>query len=190
MIQNYKEHPRWDDSWERKAYTQWGYLDQYPAAVKTLTDFAEKYPGHVRAAEFLNDAALVAERGGQLNQAIQLWEQLANIYPNNDLTPRAFFQAGITYFRLKDYATAEKSFQRYLNVAVPLGDKAAGQFWVGKALDAQGKSEAAQVGLANCCWYRPDRLLSASVPAICFITAKLLIRPRNMTCPSTRKPNA
>ena len=144
VIENYKEHPRWDDSWERKAATQWVYLDQYSAAIKTLTTFAEKYPGHVRAAEFLNEAALVAERGGQLNQAIQLWEQLANMYPNNDLTPRAFFLAGITSYRLKDYSTAEKSFQRYLTVVVPIGDKAAGQFWIGKSLVAQGKAEAAQ----------------------------------------------
>jgi peptidoglycan lytic transglycosylase len=144
VIQNYKEHPRWDDSWERKAYTQWVYLDQYPEAVKTLASFAEKYPGHVRAAEFLNEAALVAEHGGQLNQAIQLWEQLANNYPNNDLTPRAFYLAGITNYRLKDYEKAEKSFQRYLTVAIPLGDKAAGQFWLGKALAADGNTEAAQ----------------------------------------------
>jgi soluble lytic murein transglycosylase len=144
VIQNYKEHPRWDDSWDRKAATQWVYLDQYPAAIKTLTTFAEKYPGHVRAAEFLNEAALVAERGGQLNQAIQLWERLANTYPNNDLTPRAFFLAGITYYRLKDYSNAEKAFQRFLTVAVPLEDKAAGQFWIGKTSAIQDKVEAAQ----------------------------------------------
>jgi soluble lytic murein transglycosylase len=144
VIQNYKEHPRWDDAWEHKAETQWVYLEQYADAVKTLTTFVEKYPGHVRAAEFLNEAALVSERGGQLNQAIQLWEQLADNYPNYDAASQAFFLAGITYYRLKDYANAEKSFQRYLTVAVPLADKAAGQFWIGKALNAAGKAEAAQ----------------------------------------------
>ncbi len=144
VIQNYKEHPRWDDLWERKAVTQWVYMDQYSAAVKTLTTFAEKYPGHVRAAEFLNEAAMVAERGGQLNQAIQLWEQLANYYPNSDLSPRAFFLAGITNYRLKDYPAAQKSLQRYQAVAVPIGDKAAGQFWLGKTLAAQDQAEAAQ----------------------------------------------
>jgi soluble lytic murein transglycosylase len=144
VIQNYKEHPRWDDAWEQKAYTQWVYLDQYTEAVKTLTYFVEKYPGHVRAAEFLNEAGLVAERGGQLNQAIQLWEQLANTYPNFEAASRALFLAGITYYRLKNYPAAEKSFQRYLAVAVPMGEKSAAQFWIGKALDAAGKAENAQ----------------------------------------------
>lgn len=144
VIQNYKEHPRWDDAWEHKAYTQSANLDQYAEAIKTLTTFVEKYPGHVRAAEFLNEAALVAERGGQLKQAIQLWEQLADNYPNFDAASQASFLSGITYYRLKDYTAAEKSFQTYLTVAVPIGDKAAAQFWTGKALEAAGKTEAAQ----------------------------------------------
>ncbi len=87
---------------------------------------------------------LVAERGGQLNQAIQLWEQLANTYPNFEAASRAFFLAGITYYRLKNYPAAEKSFQRYMAVAVPIGDKSAAQFWIGKALDAAGKATDAQ----------------------------------------------
>ncbi len=143
VIQNYKEHPRWDDAWEQKAYTQWAYLDQFPEAIKTLTTFAEKYPGHVRAAEFLNDAATTAERGGQLNLAIERWQQVANTYPNSEVAPRAFFLMGVTHYRLKDYVEAEKSFQRFLAVAVSIGDRSAAQFWIGKCQEAAGNQEAA-----------------------------------------------
>jgi soluble lytic murein transglycosylase len=144
VIQNYDEHPRWDDAWEQKAYTQWAYLDQYTEAVNTLKTFAEKYPGHARAAEFLNDAALVAERGGQLNQAIQLWIQLTRNFPGSEVASRGSFLIGISYYRLKDYTNAENSFQRYLTIAETMGDKSAAQFWIGKAQDAAGKTEIAQ----------------------------------------------
>lgn len=144
VIQNYPDHPYWDDAWEQKAYTQWSFLEQYPEAIQTLIDFVEKASGHPRAAEFLFDAALIAERAVNLNQAIELWERLASHYPNYERVPRALFLAGISHYRLGDYQAALTTFQRFQSLVSSLEDRASAHFWIGKSLEALGDSNAAR----------------------------------------------
>ncbi|MEW5872555.1 MAG: tetratricopeptide repeat protein [Chloroflexota bacterium] len=144
IIQNYRDDRFWDDAWEQKAYTQSDFLDDYETATQTLLDFVEKAPDHLRAGEFLFDAALDASLAGNLEQAADLWERLINVYSNDTLAPRAIFLAGITRYRLSDYQTAQSDFQRYLSVVVALGDRAAGHFWLGKAQFALGDEQAAR----------------------------------------------
>ncbi|MBN1148071.1 MAG: tetratricopeptide repeat protein [Anaerolineales bacterium] len=143
VIQNYSDSPYWDDAWEQKAYTQWAFLEEYPQAVITLIDFVDSAPAHPRAAEFLFDAALVAERAQQLEQAAELWQRLASNYPNYDQVPRGLFLAGITYYRLADYQNALTSFQRFQSLITSLEDRSAAYFWIGKTQNAMGDAETA-----------------------------------------------
>ncbi len=144
VIQDDKDHALWDDAWEQKAYTLWHDMDQYPQAVQTLLQFVEKYPVHGRAAEFLFDAASIAEQDDQIKQAAELWERVAREYPGDERSGRALFLTGITQYRLKEYPLALDAFQRYLAQAGTLYDRAAAQFWSGKAQLGLGDAAAAR----------------------------------------------
>ena len=144
VIEKFPDHGLWDEAWEMKGYTQWADLDRASDAITTLSLFAEKSPGHPRAAEFLFDAALAAERDAQYERAIELWERVASIYPDSEYASRALFLAGLAQYRLKNYSKAADTFQRYIPISDNLEDKAAGNFWQGKSLAAAGDLERAR----------------------------------------------
>lgn len=145
VIRDFPDHAYWDNAWEEKAYTQWAFLDLYPEAVETLLAFVEKNPGHPRAAEFLFDAALVAEGDAKLEQAANLWERMGREYPGDERTLRSLFLLGITRYRLQQYPQALDAFQRHLANAVELHDRAAAHFWIGKTQAALNDSPAARL---------------------------------------------
>lgn len=144
VIQRYPDQKILDRAWEEKAFTLWYYLDDYPAAVQALLDFVAKKPSHPRAAEFLFDAAQVAERDKKLQQAAELWERLSVEYPTDDQTPRALFLAGISRYRLADYTGALATFQRLNKLVKTLTDRSMALFWTAKAQSALGDSTAAR----------------------------------------------
>lgn len=138
------EDPLWDESWVSIAYTQWAFLDRYEEAVQTLLDFVRGVPEHPRAAEFLFDAARIAERNADLEQAASLWERVAVEYPLSSQNHRSFFLAGVTRYRQGDFARARGLFQSSLVAAIAPGDAAASHLWVGKCELAMGESGAAR----------------------------------------------
>jgi soluble lytic murein transglycosylase len=140
LIANYPDSTLWDDAWEQKGYTQWAYLDQYPEAVQTFLDFVETAPDHALAPQFLSDAARVAERNGDLQQAATLWDRVTIDYPNSDSVYDSSFQAGITYYRLGDYEEARTAFERAQSQGSALAENTAALFWVGKSYQALGKN--------------------------------------------------
>ncbi len=140
-------HTYWDDAWEQKAYTQWFYLDQYKEAVDTLLKFVEQAGNHPRAAEFLNDAALVAERDNRLELAADTWDRIVKEYPDSNLIPRALFLAGLARYRLEDYPYALESFQRALVVAPNVTEQAADQLWIAKCYTKLDNPSAAKAAL-------------------------------------------
>jgi soluble lytic murein transglycosylase len=144
VIQGPKESAYWDRAWEEKAYTQWAYLDQYKEAEKTLLDFVAAAGNHARAAEFLNDAAQVAERDARLQDAADTWERIVKEYPGSPYIPRALFLAGIAHYRLADYAYALDEFERHLAASQDPYDQAAGRFWMGKAYQKLDNPAAAR----------------------------------------------
>ncbi len=144
LINNYPDDRYAEKAYEQKAYTQWAYMDKYPEAVQTLLAFVTKYPAHPRVAEFLYDAASVAERDNKLQQAAELWERVATEYPADDRAYRALQLAGVSRYRLADYAGAQALFQRLLGIAVSLDQRAAAYFWQGKALKAAEDDAGAQ----------------------------------------------
>lgn len=138
LIQNYPEHLYWDKAWDQKAYTQWYFMEQYPEAVTTLLNFAEQYPSHPRSAEFLFDAAQVAERSGELSQAAELWERVINLYPGYEQADRALFLSGIAKYRQEDYSGAFLAFERLLGLASDSSSRAVAHFWIGKTQEKMG----------------------------------------------------
>jgi soluble lytic murein transglycosylase len=144
IIQGPAEHPLWDEAWEQKAYTQWAYLDRYSAAQQTLLSFVDRSPAHVRAAEFLYDAARVAERDQRLDEAASLWERIPNEYPTSDYVLRSLMLAGLARYRLQDYASAQTDFWRAQSLAMSQSERAAAYFWLGKVAAAQGDDVTAQ----------------------------------------------
>ncbi len=137
-------HALWDDAWEQKAYTQWAHLSLYDDAIRTLIQFTEQSDSHPRAAEFIFDAAQVAEQNDDLSQAIELWERQASEYPNDERTVRSRFLAALARYRQGDYPAAQNAFERFLSVAVSLEDRAAGNFWAAKSALAKDDPESAR----------------------------------------------
>lgn len=144
LIQNYPEHPYWDEAWEQMAYTQWANLDQYTLAIDNLLEFVRLAPGHERAPEFLYDAALTAERADRLDQAAEIWERVAAFYPAYENAARARFLAGITLYRLGDYDSALANFQMNALEGTRMEDKAAAYLWIGKVQSLKGDEAAAR----------------------------------------------
>ncbi len=144
LIESFPEDERTDEAWEEKAYTQWAYLNQHKQAVQTLLDFVKQNPGHSRAAEFLFDAARIAERGRDLSRATGLWERIPGEYPSSDYVPRSIFLAGIAQFRQGDYGAALDTFDRFLGTSSAPGNRAQAHFWMGKAYQALQDSAAAE----------------------------------------------
>ncbi len=144
VIVGYPGSPLWDRAWENKAYTQWAYLGQYLEGGQTLTSFVASVPQHPRAAEFLFDAARVAERNNDLAQAAQLWERLVAEYPLSDYSFQALFLAGISEYRLANYTAAQATFLRAQAIAPALSERAAATLWIGKTYQALGDASTAQ----------------------------------------------
>lgn len=138
VIQNFPDHRFWDEAWEQIAYTQWYYLEDYDSAIDTLLGFVDQVPNHARAGEFLYDAAYVSNLRGETQQAAELYERVANLYPGYELASRALFLAGISHFRLKDFDKALLIFQRYRDLVPTIRDRSAGAFWIGKCYYAKG----------------------------------------------------
>lgn len=147
VLRDYVGHSYWDEAAEQKAYTQWYNLDLYDEAVVTLLDMVKTAANHPRAAEFINDAAIVSERAGKLAQAANLWEQLVREYPTSDLQPRGLFLSGITHYRLGDYVYALDAFQRTLVAAPDAYERSAAGLWIGKCYLKLDNLTAAQAAL-------------------------------------------
>jgi soluble lytic murein transglycosylase len=145
VIQNYANHPLWDEAWEQKAYTQWAYQDDYAGGQQTLLDFVAASPSHPRAAEFLFDAARVAERDGRLAEAAGLWQRIPGEYPASEYVYRSMFLAGISYYRQGDYAGAQNVFWQAQGLALSPFERSGAFFWLGKTYAMQGDANAARL---------------------------------------------
>ena len=144
FIGNYPSHARWADAWEDKAFLQWAILNDYQAGAQTLLDFVTAFPESTASGNFLMDAARIIERDGRLDEAAQTWERVANEYPANEQVPNALFLAGISRYRLVDYAGALTLFQRDLLLSTRPEDRARAYLWIGKSQKQLGDSASAE----------------------------------------------
>jgi len=143
VIRDYPETENWDEAWEQKAFTQWAYLEQYEAARQTLVDFVDQNPWHERGAEFLFDAARIAERNRDLGVAASIWQRIPPEYPSSEYVSRAIFLAAISFYRMGDFQTALAEFDRFSGAAADIEERAAAQLWIGKSYQALGDDTSA-----------------------------------------------
>jgi len=144
VIIYYPASSYWDDAYEEKAYTQWAYLDQYVEAENALVSFVASAPGHARAAEFLFDAAQIAERSGDMAEAARLWLRTASEYPTSGYGYRALFQAGIASYRAGNFPKARDYFQWSIDFAANNTEYSAALLWIGKSFQASSDQASAQ----------------------------------------------
>lgn len=150
VIINFPDHRFWDKAWEQKAFVQWQYLNDYDSAIQTLLDFVNTVPNHLRAGEFLYDAASVAEMDNQLARAAEIWDRVSLEYPGYERAWRALLLSGISRYRLGDYAAADSTFQRLLANAINPEERSAALLWQGKTQNALGNFQAAQALWEQC----------------------------------------
>ena len=136
VIQSYPDSDVWDKAWEEKAYTLWYHLNEFRQAGDALLEFVDNNPTHPRAAEFLFQAAVIAERDKRLDRAARLWQRVADEYPSDGQANRALFLAGVTRYRLADYVVAHDLFQQILARTDDLEPRAAAYLWMGKSRQA------------------------------------------------------
>lgn len=144
IIDRHPNDPYFSSAWDERVDTLWAYLDQYELAMQTSLAFAESYPDHPQAPEFLFAAARIAERNNNLKQAAQLWLQLATDYPYASQSFRSAFLSGIQYFRLGENQQAESVFETAVGLSTSSEDRAAAQLWIGKSRLANGDQDAAR----------------------------------------------
>ena len=144
IIEQYPDSRWWAAAHDEKAYTLWGWLDEYDEAAGVLLAFVEQNPTASEAADFLFDAARILERNQQFAEAAATWEKMINDYPSAARSYRGLFLAGVTYYRAQDYPQALLIFQRALVLATLPGDQAAAYLWIGKVQQALGDTAAMQ----------------------------------------------
>lgn len=141
------EHPLgtyWFDGYSQKADIQWRHLDDFDAAIATLEGFLVTNAGHPEAARVLYQAGLIAEVGGRLTRAAEIFPRIANEYPASEYAYDALFMAGISRYRLGEYVAAQSLFARANQAALSLEQQSQSHFWIGKSQNAQGETEAAR----------------------------------------------
>ena len=144
FIANYPEHPRWADAWGDKAYTQWFYTGDYLNGAQTYLDFVDAAPTQPEAVDYLMSAARILERNNRLEEAAQVWQRVADEYPDSSQTSQALFLAGIAQYRRGDYHMALPIFQRSLLLSTQKEDQARAYLWVGKTQQQLGDETAKQ----------------------------------------------
>ncbi len=149
LIQKYPDHPYWDEAWEQKGFTQWYYLDDYASAIDTFENFSRSNSAHPRAAEFLDDAARVSERSGDLERAASLWQSLTLEYPLDERAPNGLFLSGISQYRLGNYPIALDHFKNSLGIAPTPSDQSRAYLWIAKTYAQLGDFASAEQALSD-----------------------------------------
>ncbi|MGD8406156.1 MAG: tetratricopeptide repeat protein [Anaerolineales bacterium] len=145
FISDYPDHPRWAEAWDDKAYIQWFYNDDIQSGVQTYLGFVEAAPTQPEAVDYLMTAARLLEINTQLEEAAQVWQRVADEYPNSTQTSQALFLAGIAQYRRGDYHLALPIFQRGLLLSTEPEEQARAYLWIGKTqgqLDDESANQA------------------------------------------------
>lgn len=148
IIDDYKDSALWAEAWTEKAYTQWGWEDNYSGAVDTLTQFAETAPENTAVPAALFEAGRIAERGLNLNRAAGIWATINDKYPKTSEAADGAFFAGVTLYRQGNYAGAAKQFEVASQHPFATAErKAAALMWIGKTQRVRGDAKAAAAAL-------------------------------------------
>jgi len=144
LIDNYPDNRYWESAWDERAYTLWGYMEDYQGAANSLLEFAKKFPTNSSAPYYLNSAARIQERDSHFQDAADIWQQLAVDYSTSDLVADALFNAGISLYRSSDYNQALNMFQKDLILSNLIEDQTRAYLWIGKTQQALNDNNSAQ----------------------------------------------
>jgi soluble lytic murein transglycosylase len=142
FIADYPDHPRWAEAWGDKALIQWLNMGDYRNGAQTYLDFVAAAPTRAEAVDYLMGAARTLERDNRLEEAAQVWQRVADEYPDNPQTSLALFLAGIVQYRRGDYHMALPVFQRSLLLTGEPEEQARAYLWVGKVQEKLGDEAA------------------------------------------------
>jgi soluble lytic murein transglycosylase len=142
FIADFPDNAHWADAWGDKAYIQWFLMDDLRNGAQTYLDFVAAAPTRPEAVDYLMSAARVLERDNRLEEAAQVWQRVADEYPDNQQTSLALFLAGIAQYRRGDYHMALPIFQRSLLLAGEPEDQARAYLWAGKVQEKLGDQAA------------------------------------------------
>jgi soluble lytic murein transglycosylase len=136
----------WDQALFEGAYTRWYWLDDFAGGASILEGLADSAPAHASAAEALYTAGRIAERGGDLARAAQLWNRTAEDYPASEYAADARHFAGIALYRKEDFTGAEAAFQASA-FSTDAWNRSRALFWTAKAKAARGDTGGARSAL-------------------------------------------
>ncbi len=129
------------------------------AAQALFRDFAERYSQNPAGAEALWQSGLLAlnaeaDGGGEAEAAVD-WLLMVEQYPASPLAPRALytlgvgaFERGLTSITAEMYGRLRDEYPAYNTFFV--------RYWLGRALEAEGESEAARAEWASLVEEVPD----------------------------------
>jgi soluble lytic murein transglycosylase len=144
LIDQYPGNRFWASAWDERATTQWIYLDDYTAAARGLENFAAETIGSPYTTTYLMDAARIYERSGDLGKAATIWESIQSRSGDQaEITTEAWFQAGISRYRLAEFQQANNDFQQSLLLSKSAPDRARALIWIGKSIAAAGDKKLA-----------------------------------------------
>ena len=144
FIADFPDHPKWAEAWGDKAYIQWFHRGDYLNGAQTFLDFVAVAPTRPEAVDYLMSAARLLERDGRLEEAAQVWQRVADEYPDNPQSSQALFLAGIARYRRAEYDLALPIFQRSLLLSTEKKEQARAYLWVGKTQQQLGDQAATQ----------------------------------------------
>jgi soluble lytic murein transglycosylase len=142
FIADYPDNPHWAEAWGDKAYIQWFLIGDHASGAQTYLDFVAAAPTRPEASDYLMSAARTLEYDNRLEEAAQVWQRVADEYPDNPQTSLALFLAGIVQYRRGDYHMALPIFQRSLLLAGEPEEQARAYLWVGKTYQQLGDEAA------------------------------------------------
>ncbi|MBN1310721.1 MAG: tetratricopeptide repeat protein [Anaerolineae bacterium] len=131
----------WGDGWLEKADIFAAQGDA-AAAYSAYEQLVAEHLTLTQAPEALYQAAQLAESMGDVQKAITYYQRLATEYPADTRSAIGLFDIGMRAYRNNDLSTAETIF----NGTVQLASNerpAADYFWLGKTLNAAGRTEDA-----------------------------------------------
>jgi soluble lytic murein transglycosylase len=133
----------WVEAFDEIAYTQSVFLNRPENAIETYLEFVDRSPLHEKSPEYLFYAARAAERDFDLATAATLWERIGTQFSTSTWAFDGLFQAGIARYRLGEYDIAISTWQSALGVTTSPDQTAAAYFWIGKAYQQKGQTQAA-----------------------------------------------
>lgn len=157
IIAGHQKDVLWPDAWRELAYTQWAWGNEYNQALETYMNFIESAAQDPSAPSALFDAARVAERQGNLDQAAYIWGQVADEYPESSRAAKSAFLSGISLYRTNNLPEALERFKQAQGMSPDDAvQQSAALLWLGKMHRILGAEDNAMGAWAKAIKSSPD----------------------------------